>query len=147
MAHHLGPVDRTARTACNLEARGGASGYSLDRGEPPHPAAPDRTRRRNHRLGGERGLHDSDERRVRSRRDRGDSSKGAPETARVEGPAEGQSMGRRADLRYERKLWRDGIEAVAGVDEAGVGPMAGPVVAAAVMFAPEAFIKGVHDSK
>jgi ribonuclease HII len=56
-------------------------------------------------------------------------------------------MGRRADLRYERKLWRDGIEAVAGVDEAGVGPMAGPVVAAAVMFAPEAFIKGVHDSK
>jgi ribonuclease HII len=56
-------------------------------------------------------------------------------------------MGRRADLRYERKLWRDGIEAVAGVDEAGVGPMAGPVVAAAVLFAPEAFIKGVHDSK
>ena len=56
-------------------------------------------------------------------------------------------MGRRADLRYERKLWRDGIQAVAGVDEAGVGPMAGPVVAAAVMFAPEAFIKGVHDSK
>jgi ribonuclease HII len=56
-------------------------------------------------------------------------------------------MGRRADLRYERKLWRDGIQAVAGVDEVGVGPMAGPVVAAAVMFAPEAFIKGVHDSK
>lgn len=56
-------------------------------------------------------------------------------------------MPKRADLRYERKLWRDGIEAVAGVDEAGVGPMAGPVVAAAVVFAPEAFIKGVHDSK
>jgi len=36
---------------------------------------------------------------------------------------------------------------VAGVDEAGVGPMAGPVVAAAVIFAPETFIKGVHDSK
>ena len=35
------------------------------------------------------------------------------------------------DLRYERKLWRSGVEAVAGVDEAGVGPMAGPVVAAA----------------
>lgn len=56
-------------------------------------------------------------------------------------------MGKRADLRYERRLWRDGIEAVAGVDEVGVGPMAGPVVAAAVVFAPEAFIKGVHDSK
>ncbi len=40
-----------------------------------------------------------------------------------------------------------GIKAVAGVDEVGVGPMAGPVVAAAVVFAPETFIKGVHDSK
>ncbi|HVN63920.1 MAG TPA: ribonuclease HII [Candidatus Binataceae bacterium] len=51
------------------------------------------------------------------------------------------------DLRYERKLWNAGIEAVAGVDEAGVGPMAGPVVAAAAIFVPEAFIRGVHDSK
>jgi ribonuclease HII len=56
-------------------------------------------------------------------------------------------MRRRADLRYERRLWHDGIEVVAGVDEAGVGPMAGPVVAAAVIFRPEMFIKGVHDSK
>jgi ribonuclease HII len=54
---------------------------------------------------------------------------------------------RRADLRYERKLWLSGLRAVAGVDEAGVGPMAGPVVAAAVIFAPETHIKGVHDSK
>jgi ribonuclease HII len=56
-------------------------------------------------------------------------------------------MGKHADLRYERRLWKIGVEAVAGVDEAGVGPMAGPVVAAAVLFAPEIFIKGVHDSK
>lgn len=56
-------------------------------------------------------------------------------------------MTKAPDLRYERKLWHAGLEAVAGVDEAGVGPMAGPVVAAAVIFAPEAFIKGVHDSK
>jgi len=56
-------------------------------------------------------------------------------------------MRRRADLRYERRLWRDGVEVVAGVDEAGVGPMAGPVVAAAVIFRPETFIRGVHDSK
>ncbi len=56
-------------------------------------------------------------------------------------------MKRRADLRYERKLWREGLLTVAGVDEAGVGPMAGPVVAAAVIFAPEIHIKGVHDSK
>jgi len=56
-------------------------------------------------------------------------------------------MGKRADLRYERKFWKQGIEAVAGCDEVGVGPMAGPVVAAAVLFSPEVFIKGVHDSK
>jgi len=56
-------------------------------------------------------------------------------------------MSKRPDLRYERKLWRTGLTAVAGVDEAGVGPMAGPVVAAAVIFEPELFISGVHDSK
>src|SRR5258708_33265360 len=56
-------------------------------------------------------------------------------------------MMKRPDLRYERRLWKLGIDAVAGVDEAGVGPMAGPVVAAAVVFAPETFISGVHDSK
>jgi ribonuclease HII len=56
-------------------------------------------------------------------------------------------MSKRPDLRYERRLWQSGLTAVAGVDEAGVGPMAGPVVAAAVIFAPETFIKGVHDSK
>jgi ribonuclease HII len=50
-------------------------------------------------------------------------------------------------LRYERRLWRAGVQVVAGVDEAGVGPMAGPVVAAAVIFAPEIFIRGVNDSK
>lgn len=36
---------------------------------------------------------------------------------------------------------------VAGVDEAGRGPLAGPVVAAAVVFEPECFIDGVNDSK
>jgi ribonuclease HII len=56
-------------------------------------------------------------------------------------------MTKRPDLRYERRLWKEGLDAVAGVDEAGVGPMAGPVVAAAVVFSPETFIKGVHDSK
>jgi ribonuclease HII len=56
-------------------------------------------------------------------------------------------VGGHPNLRYERKLWRDGLLAVAGLDEAGVGPMAGPVVAAAVIFQPETFIKGVNDSK
>jgi ribonuclease HII len=56
-------------------------------------------------------------------------------------------VGSHPNLRYERKLWRDGLVAIAGVDEAGVGPMAGPVVAAAVIFEPETFIRGVNDSK
>src|SRR5215469_6388083 len=56
-------------------------------------------------------------------------------------------MGSHPNLRHERKLWRDGLLAIAGLDEAGVGPMAGPVVAAAVIFEPEIFIKGVNDSK
>jgi ribonuclease HII len=56
-------------------------------------------------------------------------------------------VSKRPDLRYERRFWKSGLAAIAGVDEAGVGPMAGPVVAAAVIFAPESFIKGVHDSK
>jgi ribonuclease HII len=59
----------------------------------------------------------------------------------------GRGMSRHPDMRYERRLWKAGIEVVAGLDEAGVGPMAGPVVAAAVIFPPETFIKGVHDSK
>jgi ribonuclease HII len=39
------------------------------------------------------------------------------------------------------------IKSVAGVDEAGRGPLAGPVVAAAVIFSPGVFIEGVNDSK
>lgn len=40
-----------------------------------------------------------------------------------------------------------GVQHVAGVDEVGVGPLAGPVVAAAVVFAPGTVIDGVDDSK
>jgi len=43
--------------------------------------------------------------------------------------------------------WRAGNRLVAGVDEAGRGPLAGPVVAAAVIFAPEPRIPWVDDSK
>jgi len=39
------------------------------------------------------------------------------------------------------------IQLIAGVDEAGRGPLAGPVVAAAVIFSPDVVIKGINDSK
>jgi ribonuclease HII len=48
---------------------------------------------------------------------------------------------------FETVLWRSGIRDIAGVDEAGVAPLAGPVVAAAVMFSPDTEIAGVDDSK
>lgn len=50
-------------------------------------------------------------------------------------------------LNFERVLWRSGVRAIAGVDEVGVGPLAGPVVAAAVVFPPGCEIAGVDDSK
>src|SRR2546426_12831103 len=39
-------------------------------------------------------------------------------------------------LNFERVLWKSGVHSIAGVDEAGAGPLAGPVVAAAVVFPP-----------
>ena len=50
-------------------------------------------------------------------------------------------------LRHERALWRAGAHLVAGVDEVGIGPLAGPVVAAAVIFEPGKTFVGVDDSK
>jgi len=52
-----------------------------------------------------------------------------------------------ANLEMERTLWAKNIEHVAGVDEAGRGPLAGPVVAAAVIFPKEFILDGVDDSK
>jgi ribonuclease HII len=57
-------------------------------------------------------------------------------------------------LSYERDLWQKGLTVVAGVDEAGCGPLAGPVVAGAVVF-PCAWLeeglagalRGLNDSK
>ena len=57
-------------------------------------------------------------------------------------------------LGFERELWQKGVTLVAGVDEAGCGPLAGPVVAAAVLF-PHAWLdmgldkrlRGLNDSK
>lgn len=50
-------------------------------------------------------------------------------------------------LKHERQLWNKGILHVAGVDEVGRGPLAGPVVAAAVILPPDARIPDLDDSK
>lgn len=92
----------------------------------PLPAALEATLRRDGRPGA-RAILDAVERRRRARR------------------AEGQRL--RALLRYERALWGTGVMHVAGVDEAGMSPLAGPVAAAAVVFPPETRIAGVDDCK
>ena len=48
---------------------------------------------------------------------------------------------------FEHALRKAGFGLIAGVDEAGRGPLAGPVVAAAVIFGPSCVIEGVDDSK
>ena len=50
-------------------------------------------------------------------------------------------------LEYENKYWDKGIEFVCGADEAGRGPLAGPVYAAAVIFEKGTVIEGLDDSK
>ena len=49
----------------------------------------------------------------------------------------------------EKKLWLQGYKYVVGIDEAGRGPLAGPVVAAAVFIKPSSkfLLKGINDSK
>ena len=50
-------------------------------------------------------------------------------------------------LEYERALYAKGYEFVCGIDEAGRGPLCGPVVAAAVILKKDDHIEGVNDSK
>jgi ribonuclease HII len=59
--------------------------------------------------------------------------------------AEGQRL--RKMLRFEQELWATGVVHVAGVDEAGMSPLAGPVCAAAAVLAPGSRIADVDDSK
>ena len=47
----------------------------------------------------------------------------------------------------EEELWNSGYSAVCGVDEAGRGPLCGPVVAAAVILPKGLYIEGLNDSK
>ena len=50
-------------------------------------------------------------------------------------------------LAYEKELYAQGIQLIAGVDEVGRGPLAGPVVAAAVILPENCKIPGLNDSK
>jgi ribonuclease HII len=64
---------------------------------------------------------------------------------RRENRVEGQRL--RHLLRYECALWERGVSRIAGVDEAGMAPLAGPVVAAAVVLPREFRPRGIDDSK
>ena len=50
-------------------------------------------------------------------------------------------------LLYEKQCYESGAQYVAGVDEAGRGPIAGPMVIGAVILPSDVFIKGLNDSK
>lgn len=79
------------------------------------------------------------------RRKCGDSVGSSPSA-----PASGsfRSASSRPSLEFERALWRRGLVRVVGVDEAGMGSLCGPVVAAAVCIAVDCqVIDGVRDSK
>ncbi len=64
---------------------------------------------------------------------------------RRENRSEGQRL--RHLLRYESALWERGLTRIAGIDEAGMAPLAGPVVAAAVILRPDFRARGIDDSK
>ena len=48
---------------------------------------------------------------------------------------------------FEKKLYSEGLKYIDGIDEAGRGPLAGPVVVGIAIMKPDSFIEGVNDSK
>jgi len=62
-----------------------------------------------------------------------------------ENRAEGQRL--RHLLKFEIELWQQGFAQIAGVDEAGVGPLAGPVVAGAAILPRDYKLRELNDSK
>lgn len=81
----------------------------------------------------------------------GDAREGARALARAlkarasKNRAEGQRL--RHMLRFETELWEAGVEHIAGVDEAGMAPLAGPVCAAATILPRRYKLVGLDDSK
>lgn len=65
----------------------------------------------------------------------------------TEGRKERWARERAVMLAREEELWASGVAHIAGVDEVGVGPLAGPLVAAAVVLPRGVSIDGVRDSK
>jgi ribonuclease HII len=59
--------------------------------------------------------------------------------------AEGQRL--HSLLRFEIELWAEGFNLIAGVDEAGMAPLAGPVIAAACILPRDYKLRGLNDSK
>ena len=49
--------------------------------------------------------------------------------------------------KMENEIYKTGVQTICGIDEAGRGPLAGPVVVAAVIMPKDSFIEGVNDSK
>ena len=49
--------------------------------------------------------------------------------------------------KYEKEYYEKGYKAIAGIDEAGRGPLAGPVVAGAVILPKDCLLEGINDSK
>lgn len=80
-----------------------------------------------------------------------DSRRGAQELARKirarqkKNRAETERL--RRILQFETELWAEGFNLIAGVDEAGMAPLAGPVVAGAVILPKNYRLRGLNDSK
>jgi ribonuclease HII len=71
--------------------------------------------------------------------------KRVPKTASGRRRAENRRLQKLMEL--ERVHWEAGRNLIAGVDEVGRGPLAGPVLAAAVILPPDVAIRGIDDSK
>jgi ribonuclease HII len=71
----------------------------------------------------------------------------AKDAGKKDEKAERTGAATRPSFRRERAVLKTGIQLVAGCDEAGRGPLAGPVVAAAVILDPNRIPRGLNDSK